>query len=64
MNCLPLLDPPQRTPSSRTLVPEVMVNTSDPLSPAPTVAETAVWQSWVMSDPLTLTFTQVLVTRP
>ena len=45
-------------------MPLVMVNTSDPLSPPATVAETIVWQSCVMLVPLTLTSTQVAVTGP
>ena len=61
---VPSLEPPHRTPFSLTLVPLVMVNTSAPLSPPPTVAETIVWQSCVMLVPLTLTFTQVALTGP
>jgi hypothetical protein len=63
-NVAPSVDPPHRTPLSLTLVPLVTVNTSEPLSPLPTLALTMVWQIWVMFVPLTFTVAQVATTGP
>src|SRR3990170_4050497 len=60
--------PPQRIPIRVTLVPLVIRNTCDPLSPASTIAAelfvTRVWhRSWTF-EPKTLTVTHVFVTVP
>ena len=60
----PLIEPPPHsTPASLTLVLLVTVNTSDPLSPAPTVAVTIVWQSWVTLLPLTVLWLEAVTGR-
>src|SRR5574341_414820 len=68
-NTLPLEFPPQRIPTNSTLLPPVVRNTSEPLSPpwtitAPLGACTSAWQSCVILEPETLTLTQLPETVP
>src|SRR5690606_38194572 len=64
-NRLPEELPPQRMPSSVTLLPlPDQANTGEPLSPPPTPAFTKLWQSCTMLVPLTPTLTHVLVMVP
>src|SRR2546430_14707868 len=63
-NWVPSRVPPHRIPRSSTSFPDVIANTGDPLSPAPTPALTMSWHRWTMRLPRTATSTHVAVTCP